>query len=93
MEHLKFTKSLSTEDLKAVFDPAYSEKLNCSLAEHILRLMCFELVERGEKMNDLMYEAFVGPSECLHGRSTYGTCGECDADADLSFDGEEEDPN
>lgn len=79
MEHLKFTKSLSTEDLKAVFDLAYSEQLNCPLSEHVLRLMVIELRERGEPMSETMREAFIGPTECDHGRSTSGYCGWCSA--------------
>lgn len=78
---LKFARACSTEDLKAIFDPEYAAKLNCPLAEHVLRLIVCELLDRRQPMSEEMREAFVGPERCSHGRSRMGYCGECDGEA------------
>lgn len=51
MKKLKFLSECSTDALKEIFDPEYMMRLNCSLAEAILRNIFAELLERGIKMD------------------------------------------
>ncbi len=77
-DKLKFVEECSTESLAAVFDPEYASRLNCPLADHVLRSMLGELIRRGQELTPAMRDLLRGPDECEHGRSTSGTCGECD---------------
>jgi len=82
---MTFAKEISTEALAGLFDPEYAKKLNCSLAEHVLRQLAIELLNRGqypvitEAIREMALNAFIGPEVCEHGRSNSGFCEKCDA--------------
>lgn len=60
MNKLKFLNECSTEALKEVFNSELSERLNCSLAEHVLRQIAVELLERRENLNATAHDALIG---------------------------------
>jgi len=84
----KFVAEISTEALLEIFDLEYEEKLNCSLEEHVARLMAFNLFQRpdvqlSEGLKERLIEFTIGRRQrCEHGRSVMGTCPECDKDDD-----------
>lgn len=76
----KIISDVSDEALVELFHPAYSENLNCSLGEYVLRLLAVEYTSRGGKKTEPSEEAFHGPANCHHGRSRMGYCGACEAE-------------
>lgn len=72
-------KGIPSEALKLIFAPSYSKTLNVPLAEHVLRLLASEHLARGGKMTEPLSDAIRGPDYCEHGRSTSGTCPDCDS--------------
>lgn len=74
------------EVLEAVFSPEYVARLNCPLAEHVLRQLAAEYIcrpptapERFARIDNVaVRNALNGPAFCEHGRSTSGTCAGCE---------------
>lgn len=74
---LLIVEQASSEALADLFEPAYSEGLNCTLAEHLLRMLAYRHLSKNGDKSEHVLRAITGPDQCRHGRSTMGTCAEC----------------